>query len=284
MNAFKTALLMTAMVLLLMFIGNIVGGTGGMVVAFIIAFALNFVSYWFSDKIVLAMYRAKEINRSEAPRLYSLVEDLTKKAGLPMPKLYVINEDTPNAFATGRNPENGVVAVTTGIVKLLNEEELAGVISHELAHIKNRDILVGTIAATLAGAITLLARFAGYAIMLGSGRDREENNGGLIVGLIMMIVAPIAAFLIQMAISRSREYMADETGAEISGKPLALASALKKLQSYNERKPIEDAEPATAHMFIVNPLSGSAIFKLFSTHPPIEERVQKLEMLAARIR
>jgi heat shock protein HtpX len=284
MNAFKSALLMTAMVLLLMLIGNLVGGTTGMTIALIVAGVMNFISYWFSDKIVLALYRAKEINRSEAPRLYALVEELTRKAGLPMPKLYAINTNTPNAFATGRNPEHAAVAVTTGIVKLLNEEELAGVIAHELAHIKNRDILVGTIAATLAGAITLLARMAGYAVMFGSGRDREENGGGLIVGLIMMIVAPIAAFLIQMAISRSREYMADETGAEISGKPLALASALKKLQSYNEDQPIEDAEPATAHMFIVNPLSGSSIMKLFSTHPPIEERVQKLQMIAARIR
>jgi heat shock protein HtpX len=279
MNGFKTVILMTAMMVLFILIGNMIGGQSGMMIAFMLALVMNFGSYWFSDKIVLSMYGARQVTRDDAPQLYDSVERLSMKAGLPMPKVYIMENPTPNAFATGRNPNNGAVAVTTGIMKLLNKEELDGVIAHELAHIKNRDILVATIAATLVGTITYIAQFA---MFFGGGRsdDREEGTNP-IVAILMLILAPIAAMLIQMAISRSREYMADDSGADISGKPLALASALNKLQHGNDVIPMRNAGQSSAHMFIVNPLHGGGVMKLFSTHPPIEERIERLQEIAA---
>ncbi|MEW6004430.1 MAG: zinc metalloprotease HtpX [Stygiobacter sp.] len=279
MNGFKTVILMTAMMVLFILVGRIIGGEQGMMYAFIISLAMNFGSYWFSDKIVLTMYGAHQVTREESPELYDIVEKLASKAELPMPKVYIMNNPTPNAFATGRNPNNSAVAVTTGIMSMLNKEELEGVISHELTHIKNRDILVSTIAATLVGTITYIVQFA---MFFGGGRrsDREEG-GNVFVDLLLLIIAPIAAMLIQMAISRSREYMADEGGAMISGKPLALASALNKLQHGNDVIPMRNANQSSAHMFIVNPLHGGGLMKLFSTHPPIEERIERLKEIAA---
>ncbi len=279
MNGFKTVILMTAMMVLFILVGRIIGGEQGMMYAFIISLAMNFGSYWFSDKIVLTMYGAHQVTREESPELYDIVEKLASKAELPMPKVYIMNNPTPNAFATGRNPNNSAVAVTSGIMSMLNKEELEGVISHELTHIKNRDILVSTIAATLVGTITYIVQFA---MFFGGGRrsDREEG-GNVIVDLLLLIIAPIAAMLIQMAISRSREYMADEGGAMISGKPLALASALNKLQHGNDVIPMRNANQSSAHMFIVNPLHGGGLMKLFSTHPPIEERIERLKEIAA---
>lgn len=279
MNGLKTVILMTAMMVLFILVGRIIGGEQGMMYAFFISLVMNFGSYWFSDKIVLTMYGAQQVTREDAPQLYDMVERLASKANLPMPKVYIMNNPTPNAFATGRNPNNGAVAVTTGIMNLLNKEELEGVISHELTHIKNRDILVSTIAATLVGTITYIVQFA---MFFGGGRrDDREGSGNVIVDLLLLIIAPIAAMLIQMAISRSREYMADEGGAMISGKPLALASALSKLQHGNEVIPMRNAGQSSAHMFIVNPLHGGGLMKLFSTHPPIEERIERLKEIAA---
>lgn len=279
MNGLKTVILMTAMMVLFILVGRVIGGQQGMMYAFFFSLVMNFGSYWFSDKIVLSMYGAHQISREDAPELYDIVEKLASKAELPMPKVYIMNNPTPNAFATGRNPNNSAVAVTTGIMNLLNKEELEGVISHELTHIKNRDILVSTIAATLVGTITYIVQFA---MFFGGGRrsDREEG-GNIFVDLLLLIIAPIAAMLIQMAISRSREYMADEGGAMISGKPLALASALNKLQHGNEVIPMRNAGQSSAHMFIVNPLHGGGMMKLFSTHPPIEERIERLKEIAA---
>lgn len=275
MNTLKTVFLMTAMMMLFLLVGAAIGGQQGMVIAFVLSLVMNFGSYWFSDKIVLKMYTAQEVSRNEAPELYDIVEDLSAKANLPMPKVYIMNNPTPNAFATGRNPQNGAVAVTTGIMKILNRDELAGVIAHELAHIKHRDILTGTITATLVGTITFIAEMASWAMILGTGRDREEGGG--IGDLLMIFLAPIAAVLIQMSISRSREFAADAGGASISGKPLALASALGKLTMSNQRTPMKNAGTSSAHMFIVNPLRGKSMMKLFSTHPPIEERIQRLQ-------
>ncbi len=280
MNGFKTVILMTVMMVLFILVGNLIGGESGMMLAFLISLVMNFGSYWFSDKIVLKMYRAQEVTREQYPQLYDSVEDLATQAGLPVPKVYIMDNPTPNAFATGRNPEHSAVAVTTGIMKLLNKEELEGVIAHELTHVKNRDILVGTIAATLVGTITFIARMAGWAAMFSGGRD-ERDRGNVFSDLALMIIAPIAALLIQMAISRSREYMADEGSAQISGKPLALASALNKLERGNELVPMTNAGTSSAHMFIVNPLSGKSLMKLFSTHPPIEERIERLKEIAA---
>lgn len=279
MNGLKTVILMTAMMVLFILVGRVIGGQQGMMYAFFFSLVMNFGSYWFSDKIVLSMYGAHQISREDAPELYDIVEKLASKAELPMPKVYIMNNPTPNAFATGRNPNNSAVAVTTGIMNLLNKEELEGVISHELTHIKNRDILVSTIAATLVGTITYIVQFA---MFFGGGRrsDREEG-GNIFVDLLLLIIAPIAAMLIQMAISRSREYMADEGGAMISRKPLALASALNKLQHGNEVIPMRNAGQSSAHMFIVNPLHGGGMMKLFSTHPPIEERIERLKEIAA---
>lgn len=280
MNSVKTVILMTTMMVLFILIGNLIGGQSGMMIAFIISLAMNFGSYWFSDKIVLAMYRAQEVTRKEFPELFNIVEKLSMKANLPMPKVYVIDNPTPNAFATGRNPQNSAVAVTTGIMRILNNDELEGVIAHELSHIKNRDILVSTIAATLAGTITFIARMAGWAAMFGGGHRDDRDNGNIFYELALIILAPIAAMLIQLAISRSREFMADESGALISGKPLGLASALNKLSRANETIPMHNVSEASAHMFIVNPLSGKSLVKLFSTHPPIEERIERLEEIA----
>src|SRR5881392_4146378 len=270
-NTFKTAFLLTALTLLLMFIGRIFGGQNGMLLALIIAAVLNFVSYFFSDKLALAMYRAQPVTREELPRAYQIVERLTQKIGLPMPKIYVIPTDSPNAFATGRNPAHASVAVTEGILNLLNDEELAGVLAHELGHVSNRDILISSIAATIAGAITFLARFG---LFFGGG-DRDERRGGGIGALLMLILAPIAAMLIQLAVSRSREYQADATGAHFTGNPYALASALAKLDAYSKRVPLVSTL-STAHLFIIQPFLGMNFGSLFSTHPPIAKRIERL--------
>jgi heat shock protein HtpX len=270
----KTAALMAGLTLLLVWAGNVFGGTSGMTFALIFALAMNAFTYWFSDKIVLKIYRAQEVSRADAPELYEIVRRLTQKAGLPMPKIYIINQPQPNAFATGRNPKHSAVAVTTGIMRTLSVDELEGVIGHELSHIKNRDILIGTIAATIAGAIGYLAHMAQWAMIFGGGDDEEGGNP--IVMILMMIVASVAAMLIQMAISRSREFAADAGGSHIAGNSHNLANALRKLHLASQQIPIQ-AQPATAHMFIVNPLSGKRMAKLFSTHPPVEERIARLE-------
>lgn len=283
MNTMKTFLLMFGLIVLFIFVGNLMGGQQGMIYAFMMALVMNFLGYWFSDKIVLMMYRAKQVTEREAGDLFRIVRQLTQKAGLPMPKVYIIPAPAPNAFATGRNPSHSSVAVTEGILGMLNDDELSGVLAHELAHIKHRDILTSTIVATLAGAIMLLARMAGYAAMFGGAggrRDSEDRGGGALGFLFLMIVAPIAAMLIQLAISRSREYSADAGGSEISGKPLGLADALQKLENYSRQAPALTTNPATAHLFIVNPLKGRNLLSLFSTHPPIPERVKRLEKLA----
>ena len=285
MNGFRTTILLAALTALVVWIGQMVGGPNGAVLALIIAGAMNFFSYWFSDKIVLRMYGAQEITANDDPELYGLVQDLTTRAGLPMPRVYIIPEETPNAFATGRNPEHAAVAVTQGIRRILNKRELAGVLGHELSHVKHRDILISSIAATLAGAISYLAYMAQWGMMFGGGRDREEGGGGgnILSLLFMMIVAPLAAMLIQMAVSRSREYGADDGGAKVTGDPLALASALRKLHMGAQNIPLQvnDATAnATAHMFIVNPLTGGGLANLFSTHPPMEERIARLEAMA----
>jgi heat shock protein HtpX len=282
MNSLKTAVLLGALTGLLVLIGGYLGGKNGMFIAFIFAMGMNFFSYWFSDKIVLRMYQAQEVTPQQAPELHRIVQDLAMKAGLPMPRVYIIPGDTPNAFATGRNEKHAVVAVTEGIMRILSREELEGVISHELSHIKNRDILIGSIAATIAGAITMLASMAKWAMIFGGGRSDDEEGGGIVGVLVMAILAPIAAMLIQMAISRSREYMADDGGAKVSGKPWALAGALEKLQAASQAIPM-NANPSTAHMFIVNPLTGRAFTNLFSTHPPIEERIARLRSMKPRM-
>lgn len=278
MNTMKTFLLMGVLTLMLVFAGGLAGGKTGMTIALIMAFGMNFFSYWFSDKIVLKMYGAQPVTEAEAPELFGMVRRLAQRAQLPMPKVAIINEDQPNAFATGRNPEHGTVAVTTGIMRILSREELEGVLAHELAHIKNRDILVGTIAAAIAGAISYLAQMAQFAMIFGGGRHDDDDGGSPIGTIVMMIVGPIAAMLVQMAISRSREYGADAGGAEICGNPLYLANALNKLQMASQQIPMQ-ANPATAHMFIVNPLSGGALMNLFSTHPPMEERIARLKAM-----
>jgi len=270
MNTLKTVVLLTFMTVLLVFVGAAIGGRNGMIIAFMMALVMNFVSYWFSDKIVLAMYKAQPVTEAQAPDLYAMVRRLTQKAGMPMPKVYIIPEEALNAFATGRNPEHAVVAVTEGIMRALDREELEGVIAHELAHIKHRDILTGTIVATIAGAISMLAQMAQWAMIFGGGRRDDSDEGGSpVVALVMMIVAPIAAMLVQMAISRTREYEADKGGAAIAGNPYGLANALLKLERGAQVVPMHDAKPATAHMFIMNPLTGGGLMKLFSTHPPI---------------
>jgi len=280
-NTMKTTLLLGLMTVLIIFIGGAVGGQNGMVLAFFLAAIMNIGSYWFSDKIVLAMYRAQQITPQDHPEIHQIVEELAQNAGLPKPRIYLIEDDSPNAFATGRNPQHAVVAVTSGILRILSREELRGVLAHELAHVKNRDILVGSIAATMAGAIMILANMARFAAFFGGSRDSNdgEGGGGIIGLLVMTIVAPVAAMLIQMAISRSREYLADASGARFSGNPLGLAGALEKLQTASKRIPMEDPKPATAHMFIVNPLSGRGLLNLFSSHPPIEERIARLRSI-----
>ena len=277
MNIFKTAMLMVMLTLLLVFGGAALGGKSGMTFALLIAFAMNFITYFFSDKIVLKMYKAREVSEAEAPVLHRIVRRLSQKAGMPMPKVYIIPDMSPNAFATGRNPDHAAVAATEGIMQLLTEEELAGVMAHELAHVRHRDILIGTIAATVAGAISYLAQMAQWAMIFG-GRHDDDEGGSPIASIVMMIVLPIAAMLIQMAISRSREFAADEGGARLNGNPLALANALRKLDNGAHMIPMH-ATPATSHMMIVNPFSGGAMMKLFSTHPPVEERIARLESL-----
>ena len=277
-NMFKTALLLAVLTALLVLIGGAVGGQQGMLVAFVLALAMNFFSYWFSDKIVLAMYGARPIEESQAPALYRIVRTLATRGGIPMPRVYLIPSETPNAFATGRNPQHAAVAVTEGSMRILDEEELEGVLAHELSHVKNRDVLIATIAATLAGAITYLAHMAQWAMIFGGRRDDEEEGGGVLGGILMAILAPIAAMLIQMAVSRAREFQADATGARLAGKPWGLAKALEKLEMASKAVPM-DASPATAHLFIVNPLSGRSLLRLFSTHPPIEERIARLRSM-----
>jgi len=276
-NRVKTVLLLTGLTIFLIFMGKILGGRQGMYLAFILALGMNFFSYWFSDKIVLRMYKAQEVSPEEAPQIHQMVEELAHEAGVPKPRVYIIPDDSPNAFATGRNPQHAAVAATQGIIRLLTPVELKGVLGHELGHVLNRDILVSTIAATLAGAIMILASMARWGAILGMGRDDDEG-GGILGVLVMSIIAPIAAMLIQMAISRSREYLADETGAHLTHNPDSLARALEKLSLGTQQIPM-DASPATAHMFIVNPLAGSSLMNLFSTHPPIEERVERLRAM-----
>jgi len=275
-NTFKTAFFLTLLTLLLLFIGRAFGGQNGMILALVVAAVMNFVSYFYSDKIALAMYRAQPVTREQLPRAYEAVERLTQKIGIPMPKMYVIPMESPNAFATGRNPQHASVAVTEGILNLLSDEELEGVLAHELGHVNNRDILISSVAATIAGAITMLASMGRWAMIFGGfgGRDDRDRGGGL-AGLFMLIVAPIAASLIQLAVSRSREYQADATGAHFTGNPYALASALSKLDAYSRRLPMP-ATPSTAHLFIVQPLLGMSLGNLFSTHPPIAKRIERL--------
>ena len=288
MNFFKTVFLLTALTLLLIFVGQAIGGEQGMAFAFLFACVMNVGAYWFSDRLVLAMYRAEPLSETEAPGVYRIVRDLTQKAGMPMPRVYRIPSQAPNAFATGRNPRHAVVAVTQGILELLNEKELEGVLGHELAHVQHRDILIASVAATIAGAISMLSSMARWAFMFGGARgrsrDREGGGGNPLVLLVMAIVAPLAALLIQLAVSRSREFQADEGGAKLTGNPVYLASALKKLDAGVRRIPMLEASPATAHLFIVNPLRGGGIAKLFSTHPPLEERIERLEKMTRMAR
>ena len=278
MNNIKTLFLLVTLTLVLVWAGGAFGGKNGMTIALIIALGMNLFAYWFSDKLVLRMYGAKEMTEAEAPELYGIVRRLAQKAQMPVPKVYMIEKDQPNAFATGRNPKHAAVAVTTGIMRLLSRDELTGVIGHELAHISHRDILIGTIAATIAGAISYLAQMAQWAAIFG-GRSDDEKGSSPVAALVMMIVGPIAALIIQMAISRSREYVADEGGARLAGNPRYLSSALRKLHVASQQIPM-DASPATSHMFIVNPLSGGGLLKLFSTHPPMEERIARLESMS----
>jgi heat shock protein HtpX len=279
MNGLKTALLLGLLTALILGIGQLVGGRQGMIFAFFIAVVMNFVSYWFSDRIVLAMYRAQPVDAQQAPELYEMLRDLTMRQNLPMPRLYLIPTDSPNAFATGRDPDHAVVAVTQGILRLLTREELKAVLAHELSHVRNRDILISSIAATLAGAIMMIARVAQFGLYFGGFGGRDDDRGANPFGLLLMaILAPLAAMLIQFAISRSREYAADESGAKMVGNPGALASALEKLQIASKRIPL-DANPATAHMFIVKPFSGRSLVNLFSTHPTTEKRVERLHQV-----
>jgi heat shock protein HtpX len=286
MNGFRTTILLAVLFALFMWAGSALGGQQGMVIAFVMASVGSFFSYWFSDKMVIAMYRGQEITANDDPELYGIVQDLAQRANIPMPRVYIIPQETPNAFATGRNPHHAAVAVTAGIRQILTKRELAGVLGHELTHVINRDILVSTIAAAIAGAISYLAYMAQWAAIFGGGRDRDREDGGGVLGLLfMMIVAPLAAALIQAAVSRTREYGADDGGAKITHDPLALASALRKLEMASQEIPLQvnDATAnATAHMFIVNPLTGRSLANLFSTHPPIEERIARLEAMAGQ--
>ncbi len=274
-NQVRTTILLAVMTALIIWVGQLLGGRQGMIIALIFAAGMNFFSYWYSDKLVLKMYRAREVTPDQAPELYQTVQQLTQRAGLPMPKLCIIPQQTPNAFATGRNPEHAVVAVTEGLLSIMTHEEVAGVLAHELAHVKNRDILIGSIAATMAGAIMVLASMARWSAIFRGVGGSDERGGGFIGLIAMSIIAPMAAMIIQMAISRSREYLADATGASFVGNPEGLARALEKLGSYSKRLPM-NANPSTAHMFIVNPLSGKSVMGLFSTHPPLEERIARL--------
>lgn len=279
MNTLKAWLLMGALSVLLILMGNAIGGSSGAMIFFIIAMGMNFFGYFYSDKLAIKMTGSYPVSEAEATELYAIIRRLSQRAGLPMPKVYIQPSDQPNAFATGRNPQNSAVAVTEGILRILNPQELEGVLAHELAHIKNRDVLVGTIAAALAGAISMMGNALQWGALFGMGRsDDEEGGGGIVGGLIMAIIFPIAAMIIQMAISRSREYMADATGAQIAGSPEGLSNALLKLESAAHRVPMT-VSPATSHLFIINPLSGASLARMFSTHPPIEDRVQRLRSM-----
>jgi heat shock protein HtpX len=280
MNQTKTFFLMVVLTIIFVALGTLIGGKIGAYIAFLVALAMNFVSYWFCDKIVLAMHGAKEISENEAPQLYSIVHNLIQKASIPMPRIYIIEDESPNAFATGRDPAHGVVAVTAGILRILNRDELEGVIAHEICHIKNRDILIQTVAATLAGAITMIGSWARFASFFGgSSSDDNKGGGNIITVIIFSMLAAFAAMLIQLAISRSREYLADDGGANLSGNPLYLSNALKKLHAGIALRPMSDANPSTAPLFIMNPFSGTGVLALFSTHPPIEERIRRLESM-----
>ncbi len=274
-NQIRTTILLATLTAIIVVIGNLLGGQQGMIIAFVIAAGMNFFSYWFSDKIVLKMYRAQEVTDQQAPEVYDMVRELARRAQLPMPKVYIIPQEAPNAFATGRNPQHAVVAVTQGLLKIMSRDQVMGVLAHELAHIKNRDILIGSIAATMAGAIMILGSMARWFAFFGGGSSDDDNGGGIVGLIVMAVLAPLAAMIIQMAISRSREYLADATGAGLSGHPEGLASALERLGQYSNRLPMH-ANPSTAHMFIVNPLSGRRLTNLFSTHPPLEERIARL--------
>lgn len=278
----KTTLLLGGLTLLFIFFGKAIGGPDGAMAAFLFACVMNFFAYWFSDKLVLSMYRAQQIREEDAPELFAIVKELARDAGIPVPPVYLIPSASPNAFATGRNPSHAAVAVTQGIVELLTKEEMKGVLAHELSHVKNRDILISSIAATLAGAIAMLANMVRWSFMFGGSRDDRERGNNPIVLLLMAILLPLAASLIQLAVSRSREYGADETGASLCGEPLYLASALRKLEKGAKAVPLQAAQPATAHLFIMNPLTGGALMNLFSTHPPVEERIARLEKMARK--
>jgi heat shock protein HtpX len=281
MNQIKTLILLATLTALLLFVGQALAGRGGFMIALMFAGVMNFAAYWWSDKFVLRMYGAQEIDQSQAPDLFALVRGLAQRSQIPMPRVYMIPQETPNAFATGRNPQNAAVAVTEGIMRLLDRDELAAVLAHELGHVQNRDTLIMTVAATLAGALSHLANMAMWGAMLGGGSSRdEEGSSNPLAGLLGIILAPLAATLIQMAISRSREFAADEHGARLSGDPLALASALRKIESWSQRIPMTAGSPATAHLFIINPFSGGGLVRLFSTHPPTEERVARLQAMA----
>ena len=284
MNNLKLVVLLALLTGVLITAGKAFGGTGGMMLMFVVSMGINFFSYWYSDKIVLKMYDAREVDIHTAPELVGMVANLARRAGMPMPRVYIIDTDAPNAFATGRDPEHAAVAVTSSLMRALTPQELEGVMAHELAHVKNRDTLISTLVASLAGAISMLANMAQWAAIFGAGRgnDEEDGGGGLIGSLFMIILAPMAAMLIQMGISRSREFLADETGAKMAGNPLALASALRKIEHYAMHRTMPQATPATSHMFIVNPFAGSGtwMLSLFSTHPPTDARVQKLQALA----
>ncbi|MGE5235533.1 MAG: zinc metalloprotease HtpX [Acidobacteriota bacterium] len=281
-NWLKTTVLLGLLTGLLLWIGDLLGGTQGLVMALAFAGVMNFVSYFFSDKIALAMHRAKPVSEAEAPQLYAVVAELAQRGGIPMPRLYVIPEAQPNAFATGRSPQHAAVAVTEGLMRSMDRDELKGVLAHELTHVLHRDILISSVAATIAGALTVVARMAGYALMFGGGRGRDDRGGGL-GGLFFIIVAPIAAMVIQLAISRSREFAADAGGAQLAGTPLGLASALKKLGAYTARIPMHTAQATTSHMMIANPFAAGGVARLFSTHPPMEERIARLEAMVGRM-
>jgi heat shock protein HtpX len=282
MSRMKTAALLATLTALFLWAGQALGGESGLMTALVFAGFMNFGAYWWSDKIVLRMYRAQEVTPNQAPALHGLVRELAQRAALPMPRVYVIPEDAPNAFATGRNPQHAAVAVTEGLLRMLDRDELAGVLAHELGHVKNRDTLVMTVAATIAGAVSMLASMAQWGMIFGGGRSSDDGEEGThpAAGLLGIILAPIAAMLIQMAISRSREFVADETGARVSGNPLALAGALLKLDAWSRQVPMTAGTPATAHLFIINPFTGGGMLRLFSTHPSTEERVERLRAMA----
>jgi heat shock protein HtpX len=280
MNRLKTAILLATLTALLLWVGEALGGRGGLMIALAMAVVMNFGAYWWADTIVLRMYRAREVDESQAPDLYALVRHLTQRINMPMPRVYIIPEETPNAFATGRDPQHAAVAVTAGIMRALDRDELAGVLAHELGHVRHRDTLIMTVAATLAGALSMLANMAMWGMMLGGRSSDDDDGGSPLVGLLGVIIAPIAATLIQLAISRSREFSADAHAAQVTHQPLALASALRKIEAYSQRLPMHAGSPATAHLFIINPFSGRSLAHLFSTHPSTDERIARLQAMA----